>query len=723
MRAFRTFIALLAVLLVGVPSAGAHHPPGQNPADGVSTIDDIACTDSDPGYREFVTEVDGERAYGIFAAPDTGTTPTALVVIGHGAWHTVDSWQAHIEGITSTYHTVTVAMEYRGLERVDGHLGDDPNHPEAKNWPEKKGGEDLIAAAKLFQATCGIDTVILAGVSMGVSISGYAVSHLDPADHGLFDYWVTSEGVHSMLETYQAASAAGSEAAEWIEAESGGPYHPVTNHQPYAERTNIMQTAAIEAAGLQRVVYLHAVADGLVPYNQSRQMSRALQVPSEFYTLTSAGEGSDGTSWTDYLADGDGPLAGHASERDPNSLLTRATFARIGAIATGNLAQCGEYHVDEGAAFPDVAFLPLVTYDCDVPPVGDPPDAHDDHASTTDRIAVDIDVLANDEGQDLTIVAFTQPAAGSVTQNADSTLRYTPEAGGTGTFTFEYTVAAPDGQSDTATVTVEVIKHGSDDTGTGEGRVHGSGFWERTTGGQHDKVDFSFDATRRNDGLEGKLKLRDKDLEAKIDATTITSLSTGAGVDCNGVVLDGTGSFTFTATGSFELDDSVVVDAEFFACGIDNDKNNQEPVDQLFVECTAGCAYSTADRAEDDGIDGGNLHLHEPIGDGAAGSSADSTSASTTQAQVIDLDPMLLASVPAGIPLVLTASAESDAGPLADHVLVLHWVARSGATGTVSAITDGAGVATFVVIVPPGDIEYTAWSDDLSSNGVRLTGE
>ncbi len=606
-------LLLVAGLLAGPAAAQAHHPPGQEPADGVATIDGIACTAADPGFQEFVTLVDGERAYGIFSAPDT--VPTALVVIGHGAWHTVDSWRAHIEGLTAAYGTITVAMEYRGLERLDGHLGDDPDHPEARNWPERKGGEDLTAAARLFRDRCGVDTVILAGVSMGVSISGYAVSHLAPADRGLFDYWVTSEGVHSMLETYHAAKAAGSEAAAWIEAETGGPYDPLTNHQPYAERTNLLQTAAIEAAGLERVIYLHAVADGLVPYNQSREMAAALQVPFEFYTLTSAGEGSDGTSWTDYVAGGEGPLAGHASERDPHSLLMRATFERIGALATGDLADCGEYHVEEGAAFPDVEFRPLVTHDCAAPPGG------------------------------------------------------------------------------------------GDGGVPGAGAVHGAGWWDRGTGAKHDKVDFSMDARRSQGGLKGKLELHDKDLGARIDARSITSLSAGTGTDCAGVVLDGVTSFAFTAAGSFSQGADQTEVAQFFACGVDNGKNNAPPFDYLHVRCTAGCAYSTGDRAEDGSIDGGNIHLRN-------------RAAPAGEPQAIDLDLILTASAPAGTPLALTATAWGGAG----EQMVLRWETAAGEAGEAVAVADGAGVALFAVVVPAGEVDYTVWAGNLASNGVRITG-
>ncbi|MBT8249919.1 MAG: cadherin-like domain-containing protein [Acidimicrobiia bacterium] len=713
MRILRTSVTLLlAMLLLMAPAAGAHHTPFENPADTVAAVDDVDCTfTGGESSRDFVTEVDGERAFGIFAAPET--TPTALVVIGHGAWHSAESWRDHIIGLTGEYNTLTVAMEYRGLERINGHLGDDPAHPEANNWPEKKGGEDLIAAAKLFKAECGIDTVILAGVSMGVSISGYAVSHLDPADQGLFDYWVTSEGVHSMLETYQAASAAGSEAADWIEAETGCAYDPVTCHEPYAERTNIMQTAAIEAAGLKRVVYLHAVADGLVPYNQSRQMSGALQVPFEFYTLTSAGEGSDGTSWTDYLSEGDGPLAGHASERDPDSLLTRATFERIGAIATGDLADCGEYHVEEGAMFPDVEFRALATYNCGSGPEGLPPAAADDHAATTDRIGVDIDVLANDEDLDtdreqLTITGFSQPEAGVVTRNDDDTLHYEPVRGAIGSFSFQYTINDPEGNTASATVTVDVTKGNS---GGGQGddgdKVTGGGYLEPTEG---KKINFGFNAKSNADGTyEGHLTFNDKDAGVKVRLDSVSSLGDVAG-ECGGAV--GANSAEFAGSGTFNGDL-----ASFRVCVADaGEPGNSGPggADLFYLECLDGCTYSTGDRTADNVIDGGNIQVRRAVSEPVASESQSAT--------VLILGPMLMTETSARAEIFTVTAYGNDGQPATGVDLTLESIQADGTTLLRQAVTDATGLAVFSVATITGDVEHVVRIGDLTSNAVHITG-
>ncbi|NBB96533.1 MAG: hypothetical protein GVY16_12465, partial [Planctomycetes bacterium] len=82
-----------------------------------------------------------------------------------------------------------------------------------------------------------------------------------------------------------------------------------------------------------------------------------------------------------------------------------------------------------------------------------------DSATTGQDTAVTIDVLANDSdpnaGDVLTVDSVTQGASGSVTNNG-SDVTYTPDAGFTGTDTFDYTVSDGNGGFDTATVTVTV---------------------------------------------------------------------------------------------------------------------------------------------------------------------------------------------------------------------------------------------------------------------------
>ncbi|MDJ0827928.1 MAG: Ig-like domain-containing protein, partial [Rhodobacter sp.] len=112
------------------------------------------------------------------------------------------------------------------------------------------------------------------------------------------------------------------------------------------------------------------------------------------------------------------------------------------------------YTVDDGNGGTDTA---TITFN--VAPVNDDPVAEDDDASTDEDTPVVIAPLANDsdvDGDPLEIDSFTQPDNGTVTDNGDGTLTYTPDPDFNGTDTFEYTVSDGNGGSDTATITVEV---------------------------------------------------------------------------------------------------------------------------------------------------------------------------------------------------------------------------------------------------------------------------
>ena len=72
-----------------------------------------------------------------------------------------------------------------------------------------------------------------------------------------------------------------------------------------------------------------------------------------------------------------------------------------------------------------------------------PPVANDDSVSTNVDTAVVIDVVANDadpESDAIIVVDVTDPANGSVVDNGDGTITYTPDAAYTGSDSFEYTI-------------------------------------------------------------------------------------------------------------------------------------------------------------------------------------------------------------------------------------------------------------------------------------------
>ncbi|MEI4235529.1 Ig-like domain-containing protein, partial [Roseovarius sp. D22-M7] len=91
--------------------------------------------------------------------------------------------------------------------------------------------------------------------------------------------------------------------------------------------------------------------------------------------------------------------------------------------------------------------------------VNDDPVASDDTASTNEDAGVAIDVLANDtdvDGDTLTVASLGAAANGSLVDNGDGTVSYTPDADFNGSDSFTYTVEDGNGGSDTATVSVTV---------------------------------------------------------------------------------------------------------------------------------------------------------------------------------------------------------------------------------------------------------------------------
>ena len=86
-----------------------------------------------------------------------------------------------------------------------------------------------------------------------------------------------------------------------------------------------------------------------------------------------------------------------------------------------------------------------------------PPVASSDTATTDESVAVTVNVISNDTDPDsdpLTVTGTTTPANGSVTNNGDGTITYTPDNGYSGNDSFNYTIS--DGNGGTATATVNV---------------------------------------------------------------------------------------------------------------------------------------------------------------------------------------------------------------------------------------------------------------------------
>ena len=97
-------------------------------------------------------------------------------------------------------------------------------------------------------------------------------------------------------------------------------------------------------------------------------------------------------------------------------------------------------------------------------PENDAPFAVDDFATTTKRVPVEGDLLANDvdpNGDSLTInmIPVQQPSNGTLVINRNGTFIYTPNPGHEGTDSFVYEVCDPDGVCSQATAYITTFNH------------------------------------------------------------------------------------------------------------------------------------------------------------------------------------------------------------------------------------------------------------------------
>jgi len=119
-------------------------------------------------------------------------------------------------------------------------------------------------------------------------------------------------------------------------------------------------------------------------------------------------------------------------------------------------------------------------------PQNNPPVANDDSATTPQDTPVDIDVLTNDNDPDLDtlhINSTTDPPHGTTT-NHGTHVTYAPDAGFTGTDTFDYIAGDGKGGTDTATVTVTVVS--GEEPPTETGTIRGVKFNDLDGNGQRD---------------------------------------------------------------------------------------------------------------------------------------------------------------------------------------------------------------------------------------------
>lgn len=361
-----TLLSAMAVASVAfAPATGGHGRAADAP--GVARAAEVRATDAegagdlpadcadDTGDALALTvDVEGEPAHGAIAFPDeTATGPTDLVVFTHGYGHSSASWVGHMQWAADELGAVALAMDYRGTQELPepGEVGG------TRGWQVKEGAADSIAAAMAVLEACPqVDEVVLFGVSMGANAAGLALAAQPVRPDGetpLFDWWINVEGAANVVETYlEARSLAASgnafanNAVEDIEREVGGPIE--SDPQGYVDLAVVSHVEEIAASGVQGVFHVHGVEDGLVPYDQSRELHAGLAAASggglaqEFWTaLRRDSEGpdpdEDQTNASDYVLGAadptyESPLVGHGSEASADNDVMRFSLDRLRSL-------------------------------------------------------------------------------------------------------------------------------------------------------------------------------------------------------------------------------------------------------------------------------------------------------------------------------------------------------------------------------------------------------
>jgi hypothetical protein len=356
-RTLRIGVAVLVVAVLSVPVANATpktDPPGRS----------AHCFDNKDEALPISVTVDGEVANGHYSLPDAW--PTAFVVIDHGYTHSSYSWMEHMKTMSRDLGVIAIAMDYRGTEFEPQPWPDD-GVPSTRGWRVMEGAEDSIAVTNLFLSICPtIEQTVIFGVSMGGNTSGLAVAlaadQTKEDGSPLFDYWIDAEGVNNVIETYYTARSVGpfNEFAQYayedIKAEMGGQDFE-QNPAPYNERSVVERIDDIAASGVKGVVVIQGVNDGLVPYNQSRELVSELLatgIPVDMFTVGRVAPGTESGTTLSGNAGVDPGLAGHASERSTTHSVMTTAFAQLKSILLDGVAPgpYREFLVDNGEVYP-----------------------------------------------------------------------------------------------------------------------------------------------------------------------------------------------------------------------------------------------------------------------------------------------------------------------------------------------------------------------------------
>lgn len=320
-----------------------------------------ACTGNPASTLPIGLTSQGQPTKGLYVLP--ARQPRTLVVFGHGYSYNDTAWIGHMMNAAGIDGALAVTMNYRGLTDLPK---DSTGYERSRGWPVQAGSEDLITAARYFDAACGpFDRIVMLGVSMGGNSTGLAAAAQAKRIDGrpLFDYWVGVEGVYNITELYNEATLVAptnqfaANAKADIEAETGGT--PAQVPQAYTDRTVVAQASKIAASGLKGVYVVHAVNDGEAAYNQAQEMTsdlRAGGLPTDLYTVTRHAPGDLRTDTTlSQSAGTQSDFAGHEAEWSPHDIVLDTGFDRLTALLVrGEPPPCNRDFTVDGMSSPEI---------------------------------------------------------------------------------------------------------------------------------------------------------------------------------------------------------------------------------------------------------------------------------------------------------------------------------------------------------------------------------
>ncbi len=317
-----------------------------------------------------------------------GSKPTKLVVLCHGLNGDVfgdpEAYRAFYHHVTrlTTEDVAVMAINYRNNYRFPIGLGAHdviagtlavkdrvsnglpPGSARGQAQRSEQANTSTGNASNRQAVSGNIETVYLWGISMGGAISGTALSEAlyvtDDANKPIFDHWIGVEPLVNYGESYLEASGAAPGLAREMELDSGGTPNEVPDE--YRRRTVVMNADRIAQAGLKTMTIVHAINDGLVPYNQAREMATtAVQagIPTQLFTVVRkspehgdgdntrgrpGGNNPDYTGTNTFLGGGDGhtdeanvvDLAGHAADFDETHPVIRTSFEQLQKLIEGS---------------------------------------------------------------------------------------------------------------------------------------------------------------------------------------------------------------------------------------------------------------------------------------------------------------------------------------------------------------------------------------------------